>query len=103
MRKARNHRRAGDVLRRWDTLRAQAKSHDAVKTELIAADRGREPGRIETEDRYRIIVETASEGIWTIDKEYRTTFVNRALAEMFGYEPQELLGKSPFDLLVVLW
>ena len=99
MRKARNHRRAGDVLRRWDTLRAQAKSHDAVKTELIAADRGREPGRIETEDRYRIIVETASEGIWTIDKEHRTTFVNRALAEMFGYEPQELLGKSVFDLV----
>jgi diguanylate cyclase (GGDEF)-like protein/PAS domain S-box-containing protein len=99
MRKARNHRRAGDVLRRWDTLRAKAKSHDAVKTELIAADRGREPGRIETEDRYRIIVETASEGVWTIDQEHRTTFVNRALAEMFGYEPQELLGKSVFDLL----
>ncbi len=76
-----------------------AESHDAVKTELIAADRGREPGRIETEDRYRIIVETASEGVWTIDKEYRTTFVNRALAEMFGYEPQELLGKSVFDLV----
>jgi len=99
MRKARNHRRAGDVLRRWDTLRAQAKSHDAVKTELIAADRGREPGRIETEDRYRIIVETASEGIWTIDKEHQTTFVNRAIAEMLGYEPQELLGKSVFDLV----
>jgi diguanylate cyclase (GGDEF)-like protein/PAS domain S-box-containing protein len=87
------------VLRRWDTLRAQAKSHDAVKTELIAADRGREPGRLEAEDRYRIIVEAASEGVWTIDKEYRTTFVNRALAEMFAYEPQELLGKSVFDLL----
>jgi diguanylate cyclase (GGDEF)-like protein/PAS domain S-box-containing protein len=87
------------VLRRWDTLRAQAKSDDAVKTELIAADRGREPGRIETEDRYRIIVETASEGVWTIDQEHRTTFVNRALAEMFGYEPQELLGKSVFDLV----
>ena len=87
------------MLRRWDTLRAQAKSDDAVKTELIAADRGREPGRIETEDRYRIIVETASEGVWTIDQEHRTTFVNRALAEMFGYEPQELLGKSVFDLV----
>ena len=99
MRKARNHRRVGDVLRRWDTLRAQAKSHDAVKTELIAADRGPEPGRIETENRYRIIVETASEGVWTIDKEYRTTFVNRALAEMLGYEPQELLGKSVFDIV----
>jgi len=87
------------VLRRWETLRAQAKSDDAVKTELIAADRGREPGRIETEDRYRIIVETASEGVWTIDKEYRTTFVNRALAEMLGYEPQELLGTSVFDFV----
>ena len=50
-------------------------------------------------DRYRIIVETATEGIWTIDEKNLTTLANPALAEMLGYEPQEMLGKSVFDFI----
>jgi len=45
-------------------------------------------------DSVRSIVETASEGIWTIDEENLTTLVNPALTEILGYEPQEMLGKS---------
>ena len=33
----------------------------------------------EIEDRYGTIVQMASEGIWAIDSEHRTTFANRAL------------------------
>jgi diguanylate cyclase (GGDEF)-like protein/PAS domain S-box-containing protein len=66
----------------------------------VAAEQPREEWQPpEGEDRYRIIVETASEGIWTIDAANTTTFVNRALAEMLGYEPQEMLGKSVFDFM----
>jgi diguanylate cyclase (GGDEF)-like protein/PAS domain S-box-containing protein len=50
-------------------------------------------------ERYRVITETASEGIWTIDEKNLTTLANRALAEMLGYEPQEMLGKSVFDFI----
>jgi diguanylate cyclase (GGDEF)-like protein/PAS domain S-box-containing protein len=50
-------------------------------------------------ERYRVIIETASEGIWTIDEKNLTTLANRALAEMLGYEPQEMLGKSVFDFM----
>jgi diguanylate cyclase (GGDEF)-like protein/PAS domain S-box-containing protein len=49
--------------------------------------------------RYQIIVETASEGIWTIDENNLTTLANPALAEMLGYEPHEMLGKSVFDFI----
>jgi diguanylate cyclase (GGDEF)-like protein/PAS domain S-box-containing protein len=52
-----------------------------------------------SDERYRIIVETASEGIWTIDENNLTTFVNRALAKMLGYEPQEMLGRTVFDFM----
>src|ERR1043165_4744606 len=38
----------------------------------------------ENEDQYRRIGETANEGSWEIDKEARTVFVNRRLAEMLG-------------------
>ena len=38
-------------------------------------------------------MDTAREGIWVLDKEYFTTFVNRRMAEMLGYEPGEMIGK----------
>jgi PAS domain S-box-containing protein len=54
---------------------------------------------IEQESRYRNIVETASEGIWIIDGQARTTFVNARLAEMFGHTPDEMLGSEPYDFI----
>jgi PAS domain S-box-containing protein len=53
----------------------------------------------ESEERYRSIVETANEGIWTIDTQSRITFVNRRLAEMLGYPADEMLGKSLLQFL----
>jgi PAS domain S-box-containing protein len=49
--------------------------------------------------RYRLIVETASEGIWTIDAESRTDFVNAKMAAMLGYAPAEMLGRSMMDFM----
>jgi diguanylate cyclase (GGDEF)-like protein/PAS domain S-box-containing protein len=46
-----------------------------------------------SEERYRRIVETAFEGVWIIDSNNRTTFVNRRMADMLGYAPEEMLGK----------
>ena len=45
------------------------------------------------EESYRLIVETASEGIWAIDEQGLTTFVNPALEEMLGWGPGEMLGE----------
>src|ERR1700694_3664111 len=67
-------------------------------TLVVAQRRGKRSGS-ESEDRYRIIVETASEGIWTIDEKTLTTLATRALAEMLGYEPQEMLGRSMFEFM----
>jgi len=51
------------------------------------------------DERYRIIVETASEGIWTIDENDLTTFVNPALAAMLCCRREEMLGRSVFDFI----
>jgi PAS domain S-box-containing protein len=53
----------------------------------------------ESEARYRSIVETANEGIWGIDSNRRTTFVNRIMAEMLGYEVAEIIGRPPRDFI----
>lgn len=53
----------------------------------------------ESEERYRMIVETSVEGIWTIDAESNTTFVNKKMAEILGYSINEMIGKSLFDFM----
>ena len=46
-----------------------------------------------SEERYRRIVETAFEGVWIIDSKNETTFVNRRMADMLSYAPEEMQGK----------
>lgn len=43
-------------------------------------------------EHYRTIVRTANEGIWLIDTEARTLFINERMAEMLGYLVEELIG-----------
>ncbi len=53
----------------------------------------------ESEERHRRLVETANEGIWVVDAEARTTFVNSRMAEMLGYRPEEMVGKKAFEFM----
>jgi PAS domain S-box-containing protein len=52
--------------------------------------------RQKTEERYRRIVDTANEGIWTVDASLRNTFVNQKMADMLGYAPEEMIGQ-PYE------
>jgi PAS domain S-box-containing protein len=49
----------------------------------------------ESELKYRRIVETSQEGIWLLDGDYRTTYVNNRMAEMLGSVPEMMVGR-PF-------
>jgi len=50
----------------------------------------------ESEEKYRTLVETLMEGIWVLDKDAKTTFVNPRMAQMLGYTTDEMLGKHLF-------
>ncbi len=52
-----------------------------------------------SERHYRRIVEQAGMGIWALDDECRTTFVNRELNRLLGFPSGSLIGGSAFDLL----
>lgn len=52
-----------------------------------------------SEQRYREVVETASEGIWVIDAQDKTLFVNQRMAEMLGRTGEELVGESMFTFV----
>ena len=46
------------------------------------------------------LVETAREGFWVFDNDWKTTYVNDRLAEMLGYAPRELIGEDFREFLV---
>jgi PAS domain S-box-containing protein len=53
----------------------------------------------ESEKKYRLIFETANEGIWITDNNRVTTMVNQRLSEMLGYQINEMVGKTGSDFL----
>jgi PAS domain S-box-containing protein len=52
-----------------------------------------------SEARYRGIIDTAQEGIWIVDADARTRYVNARLTEMLRYTPDEMYGRRIFDFV----
>jgi PAS domain S-box-containing protein len=71
--------------------------------DIISMAISREEGRLteealhRSEERYRQIVETAQEGIWLIDENNYTVFVNKKMCDMLEYTQEEMLGKQHYD------
>ena len=53
----------------------------------------------ESEERYRALVETVSDWVWEVDVNVVYTFVSPKVRDLLGYEPGEVLGKTPYDLM----
>lgn len=47
----------------------------------------------ESESRYKNIVETSMEGIWIMDSNFKTVFVNDRMGKILGYKSEEMIGK----------
>ncbi len=56
--------------------------------------------RRSAEEKYRNIVDNASDAIITIDLEYRITSWNKAAGRIFGWYAQEVMGKKLPELIV---
>ncbi|MEG4198977.1 PAS domain S-box protein, partial [Microcoleus sp. Pol12A5] len=48
----------------------------------------------ESEAKYRDLVETSQDMIWSVDVEGRYTFVNAAVQQIFGYSREEMIGRK---------
>ncbi|WP_052051070.1 PAS domain S-box protein [Leptolyngbya sp. KIOST-1] len=65
----------------------------------ITARKQAELAQQESERRYRRLLDTANEGVWVVDADSRTTFVNPKMATMLGYTTDEMLGQPVFHFI----
>ena len=52
-----------------------------------------------SERRFRDVLDVAGEYVWETDREGRYTFVSRRIKDVLGYDPEEVLGKTPTDFM----
>lgn len=53
----------------------------------------------QTDMDYMDLVETISDCIWEVDENSCYKYVSPSIKGILGYEPEEILGKTPFDLM----
>lgn len=54
----------------------------------------------ESEERLRDLALTTGDWIWEVDASGRYTSCSERVRDVLGYEPQEVVGRTPFDLMV---
>lgn len=52
-----------------------------------------------SEERFRSLVETTSDWVWEVDENAVYTYASPKVRDILGYEPREIIGKTPFDLM----
>ena len=56
--------------------------------------KGVEAALMESESKYRMLVELAQEGVWAFDNDDCTVYVNSRMAQMLGYSESDMVGKN---------
>jgi PAS domain S-box-containing protein len=56
-----------------------------------------------SEERYREILDATPDGVWRVDAEERTNYVNPRMADMLGYSPEEMIGHKLSEFMDPEW
>ena len=70
-----------------------------LEDEILEHKRAQEALR-ESEGKFRSLVETTSDWIWEVDANGIYVYASPKVKDLLGYEPEEIVGRTPFDLMV---
>ncbi len=51
------------------------------------------------EEMFRSLVEATSDWVWEVDRTGAYTYTNPKIRDLLGYEPEDVLGRTPFDFM----
>jgi len=99
---ARGITKSGDV--RYFEFRASVIGFGGAPAVLLNAvditeSRNTQDALRKSEQEYRDLVEDISDWVWQVDENAVYTYASRRIHDLLGYEPEEVLGKSAFDLM----
>jgi len=69
-------------------LEREIRQHTLTQEELAASN-----------ERFRNLVEATSDWVWEVDENAAYTYVSPKIRDLLGFEPQEVIGRTPFDLM----
>ncbi len=83
-------------------LTAKEQQLRAANQQLTAKEQGlrasQEALRVSWE-KFMSLVETVNDWIWEVDAEGHYTYASPRVRDLLGYEPEEIIGRTPFDLM----
>ncbi|MBD2296041.1 PAS domain S-box protein [Anabaena sphaerica FACHB-251] len=53
----------------------------------------------QSKERFRTLVETSSDWVWEVNEFGAYTYASPQIINLLGYSPEEVFGKTPFDLM----
>lgn len=87
-----------DISEIAEVQESLAQAYRNVQQEIKAKQKIEQSLR-ESEERFRNLVETSSDLVWEADENGIYTYVSPKVTELLGYEPEEVVGKTLFDLM----
>jgi len=71
---------------------------ESVSTEITERQQSQEALQ-KSEERFRDIAYSIADWIWELDENGMYTYCSEKVEDLLGYSPDEILGKTPFDLM----
>ena len=92
--------RSLDVLLYASPLTVKGKVVGSLSSVNDITDRKRvESALRESEAKFQNLVETVSDLVWEVNRDGFYIYVSPKIRDLLGYTPEEILGKTPFDLM----
>lgn len=83
-----------------DTLEARVKERTAELVIMNESLIDREARLLESEKKYRLLVENINDIVWETDKDLNIKYVSPRVSDQLGYTQDEIIGKKPDFILV---